>query len=273
MQGPDEQEIARRDAEIARLRGELAEALEAAERQAELTRAARMTSVTEMSAMMAHQLAQPLTAINAYATSCLRAMKSDAPDISKLAQNLERLEQQSRRATDMIRQFTHFLRRRQPALEHIDLNAMVAGSLALLDAESRRHGIEVRLDLAPRLPDVRADRELVEQVAFNLLRNAIDALKRRGDGPRKVEIQTARGENGMVEVTVADTGPGIDEAIVKHVFEPFASEKPAHMGIGLPISRSIVEAHGGHIKLKSSSGEGAVLAFALPAVNEGESRE
>jgi two-component system sensor kinase FixL len=273
MKGPNEQEIVRRDAEIVRLRSELADALHAAERQAEFTRAARMTSVTEMSAMMAHQLAQPLTAINAYATSCLRAMRSDDPDISKVAQNLERLEQQSRRATEMIRHFTHFLRRRQPTLEDVDLNVTLAGSLALLEAESRHHGIEVRLDLMPRVPAVRADRELVEQVAFNLLRNAIDALKRRDDGVRKVEIRTARAENGMVEVTVADTGPGIDEAIAKHVFEPFASEKPAHVGIGLPISRSIVEAHGGHIELKSNSGKGAVLAFALPAVNEGESGE
>jgi signal transduction histidine kinase len=269
MQGSTEQEIARRDAEIVRLREELAVALSIAEQQAEFARAVRMTSVTEMSAMMAHQLAQPLTAINAYATSCLRVMKSEAPDVAKLSQNLEKLEQQSRRATDMIRHFTHLLRRRQPELEDIDLGTTLSRSLALLDAEARRNSIEVQLDLAPRLPKVRADRALVEQVAFNLLRNAIDALKKRAGAPRRVLIRTSLAENGMVEVTIADNGPGVDAAIVKHVFEAFAAEKPAHVGIGLPISRSIVEAHGGHIKLKSNSGDGAVLAFALPALKEG----
>jgi signal transduction histidine kinase len=236
-------------------------------------RSARMTSVTEMSAMMAHQLAQPLTAINAYATSCLRAMRSDAPDLAKLSQNLEKLEQQSRRATDMIRHFTHFLRRRQPKLENLDLNAMLADSVALLMAESSRYGIDIRLELASRLPMVRCDRELIEQVVFNLLRNALDAVKRRGSGPRQVTIETAFSDDGSVEVTIADTGPGIDAIVARHVFEPFAAEKPAHVGIGLPVSRSIVDAHGGSIKLKSNSSEGAVLAFALPAVSEGESRE
>ena len=273
MQGSNAEEIASRDAEIARLRSELEQARGAADRQAAIARSARMTSVTEISAMMAHKLAQPLTAINAYATSCLRVMKSDAPDIAKLSQNLEKLEQQSRRATEMIRHFTAFLRRRSPKLENVDLNVMLTDALAALDAETRRYDIETRIELARRLPAVRADRELVEQVAFNLLRNAIEAMKRREGGPRRITVRTITAADGMVEVTIADTGPGIDAMLAEHLFEPFANEKPAHTGIGLPVSRSIVDAHGGNMKLQSNSGEGAVLSFALPAVDEGKSRE
>lgn len=269
MQSSIDQNVSSRDAEITRLQRALEAAIAESERQAGRARVARLTGVSEISAMLAHQIAQPLTAINAYAIACQRAIKADAPDLAKLAQNLEKLEQQSRRASEMIRHFTQFLRRRAYEVADIDLNTAMQEAVALLDAEMRRYDIDCKLELMSALPAVRADRMLVEQVACDLLRNAIEALKKKTSGKREIVIQSSCTVGGMVEVSIGDTGAGLDTSIAEHIFDPFADDKPAEAGIGLPISRSIVEAHGGHIRLKSNNGQGAVFAFALPATNGG----
>jgi signal transduction histidine kinase len=220
---------------------------------------------------MAHQLAQPLTAVNAYTLSCLRTIRSDRPDFAKIEQNLEKLDQQSRRATTMIRDMATSLRRREPELAIVDLNETLRGALSLLARQAERNGIAVRLDLAPQGLFVRADPALLEQVALDLLRNAFDAVERRDRGAREVAVRSYRGEGGMAEAAIEDTGPGLDDDIAAHAFEPFAAERPEGAGVGLPISRSVVEAHGGHIRLTSSGGGGASVVLALPASERGDS--
>ena len=229
----------------------------------------RLACVSEIVALLAHRLAQPMTAINAYAAAGLKAARSPTPDTVKLADNVAKIEQHARRATDMIHAFAAFAHRRELAASPIDVDDAVAAALAPLAAEAKRRGIEFVVETTPGLPRVVADRTTIEQVASCLARNAIDALVRLPAGKRKIEIVKGCAADGMVEVTVADTGPGIAAAVADALFDPFGPGRPEDCGVGLAVSRAMLELYGGRIGIKSSSREGAVVAFALPPAKVG----
>jgi two-component system sensor kinase FixL len=224
----------------------------------------RLACVSEIVALMAHRLAQPMTAINAYAAATLKNARGPAPDFMKLADNLEKIEQQARRATDMIHAFAAFSHRREPA-SAVDVTAAIDAALALLAADARQHDVEIAVDHSVNVPRVAADRTTVEQVTACLVRNAIDALARCPGGTRRIEIATHRAADGMVEVEVADTGPGIDETVEAGLFDPFAPSRPEDCGVGLTVSRALLEMYGGRIGVTSSGRSGTVVVFALPS--------
>jgi len=236
----------------------------ASARDADVAQSWRLACVSEIVALMAHRLAQPMTAINAYAASSLKHARGSAPDLTKLSDNLEKIEQQARRATDMIHAFAAFSHRREPA-STVDVAGAIDTALALLVADARRHDIEIALESPVNIPRVAADRTTVEQVVACLVRNAIDALARRPGGTRRIEITTHRAVDGMVEVEVADTGPGIDEGVVAGLFDPFAPSRPEDCGVGLTVSRALLEVYGGRLGVTSSDRSGTVVVFALPS--------
>jgi two-component system sensor kinase FixL len=229
----------------------------------------RLACVGAVAAFIAHRIAQPMTAINALASSSLKAARQPMPDNAKLTQNLEKIEQQAHRATEMIRAIAQFAHRADAEAGPAEFHAVVA-KLAPLEREAERHGIVLRVNAAPGLPRVAADPAAVAQVLSCLVRNGIDAILRGTTTRREIVVSAAWSDDGMVEVSVADSGPGIDPDASRTLFDPFAPDRPEDCGVGLAASRAIVEAFGGRIVVKSSDTRGAVVAFALPAARQGD---
>jgi two-component system sensor histidine kinase DctS len=170
---------------------------------------------------------------------------------------------QAERAGEVIRRLREFVRRREPERETVDLNAVVREVVALTAVEARQHDVRVRLKLDQRLPCVLADPIQIQQVLVNLVRNGFDAMRESQSRKRLLTIQTTR-RKGHVEVAVSDTGAGIPEHLRERLFEPFFSTKRDGMGMGLSLSRSIVEAHEGRILLDSNRSGGVTFRFTLP---------
>jgi two-component system sensor kinase FixL len=232
----------------------------------------RLACVSGMAAFIAHRIAQPMTAINALTASSLKAVRAPTPDTAKLAGNLEKIEQQARRATDMIRAIAQFAHRTAPDIGAVDAPTIFA-ELAALGREAEQRGIALRFGAAPGLPGVAADPAAVVQVLSSLARNAIEAVHGGGTARREVVISAAWSDDGMVEMSVADTGPGIRPDVIPTLFDPFAPGRPEDSGVGLAVSRAIIEALGGRLGVKSSDASGVVVAFALPVVRQGDTSE
>lgn len=228
----------------------------------------RLACVGGIAAFIAHRIAQPMTAINALASSSLKAARGPTPDMVKLSQNLEKIEQQARRATDMIRAVAQFAHRVAPELGAADFRAIVA-ELLPLDREAERQGITLQYEAAPGLPRIAADPVAVTRVLSCLVRNAMEAIENGNSARREIVVSAAWSDDGMVEISTADTGPGIAAEVSPTLFDPFALDRPEDSGVGLAVSRAIVEAFGGRLVVKSSDTNGTVMAFALPAVRQG----
>jgi signal transduction histidine kinase len=213
-----------------------------------------------------------MTAINALATSSLKAARMPTPDDAKVIQNLEKIEQQAHRATEMIRAIARFAHRAAPEIGAVDFPA-VAAELSPLEREAERHGIVLRFDAAPNLPRIAADPGAVVQILSCLVRNAIDAILRGGATRREIIVSAAWSDDGLIEVCVSDSGPGIGPDVSPNLFDPFAPDRPEATGIGLAVSRAMVEVFGGRLVVKSSDARGAVVAFALPATRQGDVSE
>jgi two-component system sensor kinase FixL len=228
----------------------------------------RLACVGGVAAFIAHRIAQPMTAINALTASSLKAARAATPDTGKLVQNLEKIEQQARRATEMIRAVAQFAQRSGAEPGPTEFQTVVA-MLAPLGNEAERRGFALRFEAAPGLPSIAADPAAVGQVLSCLVRNAIEAVARDGAARREIVASAAWSDDGMVEISVADQGPGIDPDAAAALFDPFAADRPDDCGVGLAVSRAIVDAFGGRLVVKSSDARGAVVAFALPAVRQG----
>jgi two-component system sensor kinase FixL len=238
------------------------------ELQSELVHVSRLTAMGEMAATLAHELNQPLAAISNYLKGSRRLLEASAdPGLAPVKDALGKGAEQAARAGQIIRRLRDFVTRgeTEKKVERIAKLVEEASALALVGARER--GVRVELTIDPRVDLVIVDRVQVQQVLVNLLRNALDAMQ---DAPRrelKVSL-TAAGDN-MMEIAVADTGPGISDEIEARLFQPFVTSKQHGMGVGLSISRTIVEAHGGKIWSEPNAGGGAIFRFTLPAAREG----
>jgi two-component system sensor kinase FixL len=229
--------------------------------QAELIHVSRLSAMGAMASTLAHELNQPLAAVTNFVSGAKRIAENPEAPRAVLAEALEGAEIAARRAGEILRRIRDLVSRGKVAVqvEHLPQLIDEACVLAFIDAEA--HGIPHRLELDPAAQWVRADRIQIQQVLINLVRNAVEAI---GDGPRREIVIAARPSDKMVEIEVADTGAGIALDNPDELFSEFLTTKRAGMGIGLPISRTIVEAHGGQIWGDHRPGGGAVFRFTLP---------
>jgi two-component system sensor kinase FixL len=220
-----------------------------------------------MASTLAHELNQPLSAIANYAQGCTRLLRDMDDAVStRMGAALDEISRQSLRAGQIIRHLREFVMRGETEKSPEDVRRLVeeAGALALVG--SREHGVRTVFDFLPGADMVIADRVQIQQVLINLMRNAIEAM--RDSDTRELTVRTAPGEAGFVVVEVIDTGPGIAEEVVARLFQPFVTSKAGGMGIGLSISKRIIEAHGGDIEAVRNDQGGVTFRFTLPAYRE-----
>ena len=231
--------------------------------QTEFARVSRMSAIGEMAASLAHELNQPLTGAINYSSGCLRMLRESELDHDKLTMGMERAVEGARLAADIIRHIREFVQKDNAERTSVDLNDIVRNVTKLVMFEAHRHDVEIELDLANALPPVKGNMIQLEQVILNFIRNGIDAMDTVALGNRRLTITTHK-NRGKVCVAATDTGEGIPEDVMPKIFDTFYTTKPDGMGIGLSISRSIVESHHGRIKARSLLQGGAELSIELP---------
>ena len=239
------------------------------ELQSELVHISRLTAMGEMASALAHELNQPLSAIANYLKGSHRliAGRSD-PDAMRLKEALDKATKQALRAGEIIRRLRDFVARGETEVQVESLPKLVEEASALALVGAKQHGIRVRFNLDAHADLVLADKVQIQQVILNLMRNAMEAMVEAGSERRELIITTAMADGEMVETSVADTGPGIATGIATQLFQPFVTTKRQGMGVGLSISRNIVEAHAGHLWVDPNRGGGAVFRFTLRAVGK-----
>ena len=234
--------------------------------QQELNHVGRLTAMGEIASMIVHELNQPLTAIANFGEAAKLLLDRGGDGAGRAAGFMEKSVAQAHRASDMIRRLRSFVLRGPGEVEPISVNDVVhdAARLALIGAPDQR--IHANFKLADELPEIHADRIQVQQVVVNLIRNGIDAMTEEAAHAAALElsIETRLSGAGSVDIVVADTGPGIAPEIRDNLFTPFATTKETGMGIGLSVSRSIVEAHGGRIWVEANEPRGTKFVFSLP---------
>ena len=246
-------------------REELAARLQ--ELQGELARLARLNELGEMASTLAHELNQPLSAIAGYAQGCVRLLAGLPDETSSMTREaVEEIAAQSLRAGQIIRHLREFVTRGETDRAPEEIHKLIeeAGALALMG--SRERGVRSVFDFAPGAELVLADKVQIQQVLINLMRNAMDAM--RESDTKLLTVRTTQAEQDMVAVEVSDTGPGISDEVAPQLFQPFVTTKAGGMGMGLSISRRIVESHGGTIGVRRNSHGGATFRFTVPAYRD-----
>jgi len=234
----------------------------------ELAHVARLATMGELAAKLAHELNQPLTAITGYTRASLRMMRSGKWNSSELIDALEDASLQAERAADIIRGLRNFLRKSPSERSRFDLPHMIDEVVRLVQHEARAHQVEIHVSTTNQPQEMFANRTEIEQVLFNLLLNAIEAIPAAGGGRRQVGITTTLADDGEIVIAVADSGAGFVEGVSEHLFDPFFSTKKDGMGMGLSICRTIIEAHGGMLRATNNAMGGATFRFTLPATSE-----
>jgi len=237
----------------------------AREQLAQLAHVARLATMGEMASGFAHELNQPLCAIVNFTEACVELINRDVQGRAELADALREVTGQAQRAGAVIRRLRDFVKRRAPERKSVDINKVVRAVVALTGVEARQNEIRVRMNLAKSLPKVFADSIQIEQVLVNLVRNALDAMRGTSASTRILSVETIR-RRGVVEVTVSDYGSGIPKEIREQLFEPFFTTKDDGLGMGLSISRSILEMHEGKIWATPGRKAGTTFHFTLPTV-------
>lgn len=241
------------------------QAEEQARRQREeLAHVARVVTMGELAASIAHELNQPLAAILSNAQAALHLLAADTPDLAEVRAALADIVDDDKRAGEVIRRLRAMLKKGELELAHLDVNDLVREVAGLVRNDAIERKVAFRFDLQERLPPVRGNRVQLQQVLLNLILNAFDAMSDEPPERRVLTVQAAQKERGTVTLSVRDTGPGLDEETMRHMFDPFFTKKPHGLGMGLSISRSILQAHGGRLWATRNSDRGATFHFTLP---------
>ncbi len=225
----------------------------------------RVSMLGELAASVSHELKQPIAAAITNANTCIRWLKRDQPDVDEALEATSRIVKDGSRATEIIDRLRSLYKKSPPKRELVDVNELVVEMLVLLRSEAARYSIAVRTELAPDLPKITADRVQLQQVLMNLMLNAIEAMK---DTAGELTIKTEMGQGGPVLISVSDTGVGLPNEKTEQIFNAFFTTKPEGSGMGLSISRSIVESHGGRLWAANNSPHGARFCFTLPTKAE-----
>jgi len=236
--------------------------------QEELAHVLRVHSMGEMAAALAHEINQPLGAIANYAQGCSRRIAAGAATVDELLPAIEEITTQALRAGEITRRVRQLMQKQTPPHEEVDLNGVVADAVQVVAAKAHQLGIALRVELAPDLPPIEIDRIQIEQVIVNLILNGLEAMQTKQMAPRELSVQTARSENGTLDVAVRDGGIGLTPSIMEKMFDPFSTSKPSGLGMGLAISQSIVQRHGGRIWAGNNTDGGATFHMTLPMTHQ-----
>ena len=237
--------------------------------QNRMTHVARLATMGEMAAGVAHELNQPLTAITTYARACERYIDMPVPDYAELRDSVREIAAEGMRAGGIINRLRKLVRSdEQDDRLPTDINTIIAELKTLLSADAREYETRLQIALTPGLPKVSANPAQLQQLILNLMRNAFEAMIDLPSGERAIELSTARSGNGDVEIRVSDTGPGISPAILDRLFDPFATTKKSGTGLGLAISRTIAQGHGGTIGTRPVAPHGASFLVSLPTMED-----
>ena len=233
------------------------------EAQVELAHVTRVTTIGGLAAAIAHEINQPLAAVITNGSACLRWLAGTTPNLDEARQAVGRIIRDGNRASDVIAKIRALLRKTGTEKERLDMNDVIREVVALAQSEIRRNGVALRAQLEGNIPPVLGDRVQLQQVVLNLIMNGIEAMSAIGDRPRELIISTQSGEIDQVHVTVQDSGIGLDPKSMERIFDAFYTTKSEGMGMGLAISRSIVENHDGRLWAVPNDGPGATFQFTL----------
>ena len=239
--------------------------------EADLAHINRVSIMGELTASIAHEVNQPLAGVVNNASAGLRWLAGDSPNLEEAREGLRRIVRDGKRAGEVIARIRTLTRKTTAPREKLDLNQTIRDVLALIGDEAKRNTVMVQAELAGDLAPVAGDRVQLQQVALNLVINAIEAMSRVDGRPRELVITTRNAEDNQVRTMIEDSGPGLDRDAIPRIFDSFYSTKPGGMGMGLSISRSIIEAHGGKLWATARDGPGASFHFTLPKYHEEES--
>jgi len=232
--------------------------------QAELAHVTRVTTVGALTAAIAHEINQPIAATVANASAGMRWLAAQPPDLEEARQALGRIVRDGNRAAEVMGRIRALVKKMPPRRERLDINQVVLEVISLTQGELQRNRVELQTHLAPNLPGVPGDRVQLQQIILNLILNAVEAMSELADRPHKLVVGSGASDSHDVLVEVRDSGPGLNAANLDRLFDSFYTTKPNGMGMGLAISRSIVEAHGGRLWATPNEPHGAVFCFTLP---------
>src|ERR1700683_1940617 len=234
--------------------------------EADLAHIDRVSTLGEMAASLAHEIKQPIAAAITSANTCIEWLAHEPPNLDRARAAAARIDKYGNRAAEIIDRIRSFYRKSPPQRELVDVNEIICEMVELLRCAANLYAVSIGTDLVADLRKIRADRVQLQQVFMNLILNAIEAMKETGG---VLTVKTQLGENGQLLISVSDTGVGLPKEKTEQIFDTFFTTKPQGSGMGLSISRSIVESHGGRLWATANSGQGATFHFALPTAGEG----
>ncbi len=239
--------------------------------RSDLAHVTRVTSLGVLTASIAHEVNQPLSGIITNASTCLRMLAADPPNVEGARETAKRTIRDGNRASELITRLRALFSKKESTTEPVDLNEATQEVIALSLSELQRNRVILRPEFADDLPVVTGDRVQLQQVILNLLKNASEAMRAVNDRPRQLQIRTERGTDDQVRLTVQDAGVGLDPQAMDRLFQAFYTTKNDGMGIGLSVSRSIIERHHGRLWAEPNDGPGATFSFSIPPRQGGAS--
>ncbi len=232
--------------------------------QAELAHLSRVFTMGELTTSIAHEVNQPLTAVVTQGHACVEWLAADPPELAEARESAKRIIQDGTRAGRILGHIRSLVKKEAPAREWLDMNDVIQELTAFLRGETLNQGIALRTELTADLPRVRGDRVQLQQVVLNLIMNSMDAMRGMNGGRKEIWIRTSRDEAAGVKVVVEDCGVGLSADIADKIFQPFFTTKEQGIGMGLSISRTIVESHAGHLWAAPGTERGAIFQFTIP---------